>query len=78
MVLSSMCTPTVSSASDRAPVFAVLDADVQSQICYRVEELGECQAFMALYSERITEDAKPLFPINSLRNQVHRKIFGIM
>jgi hypothetical protein len=38
----------------------------------RVEALGACQAFIALYTERITEDAQPLFPINSLRNQVQR------
>lgn len=41
-------------------------------IRYRVEALGACQASIALYMERITEDAQPLFPINSLRNQVRR------
>ena len=39
---------------------------------HRVEALGDCQATIALYTERITEDAQPLFPINSLRNQVQR------
>lgn len=29
-----------------------------------------CQMSQALYSERITAGALPLFPINSLRNQV--------
>ncbi len=38
----------------------------------RVEALGDCQASIALYTELITEDAQPLFPINSLRNQVQR------
>lgn len=32
--------------------------------------LGACQVSVELYSERITAEALPLFPINSLRNQV--------
>ena len=49
---------------------AMLTVTPLAGACCRAEALGSCQASIALYTERITEDAQPLFPINSLRNQV--------
>jgi hypothetical protein len=59
---------------DVTHLFACHTADLTRGTSYlcRAEALGACQASIALYTERVTEDAQPLFPINSLRNQVQR------